>query len=150
MKKGPPRKPPLERFLPKLAPTDKWHDGAPCVEWTATTGTDGYGRFHDGDRQVVAHRWAYEHWIGPIPDGLVTDHLCRNRRCVNPYHLEPVTNKENILRGLSPWALRSAQTHCKYGHEFTEQNTYRTARGTRSCRKCHADYERESRRMRAA
>lgn len=83
---------PLSRFLKKIGSTDD------CWIWTAAT-TKGYGVFWDGSAVVYAHRWSYEHHVGPIPDGLVLDHLCRIPACVNPTHLEPVTLAENTERG---------------------------------------------------
>lgn len=84
-----------------------------CWIWIASTASQGrYGRFEE--RQ--AHAWAYEHFIGAIPDGCEIDHLCRVTLCVNPAHLEPVTHRVNILRGLAPTALNAAKTHCKRGH----------------------------------
>lgn len=88
-------------------------------------------------RSKKAHRYAYEQMVGPIPNGLVLDHLCRNRWCCNPAHVEPVTQAENVLRG-EGWAPRfKAQTHCHRGHEFTPENTHHGKRG-RSCRACGA------------
>lgn len=123
-----------ERFWSKVQST------APdeCWLWTASVDRGGYGKFrHSTDSGWVrAHRWAYEHLVGPIPNGLVIDHLCRVRNCVNPDHLEPVTNRENTLRGLNPIG-QPRKTHCKHGHEFTPDNIY-TKPGTswRECRTC--------------
>ena len=108
-----------------------------CWQWTGRTNGKCYGTFSDGGKRFMAHRWAYEHLRGPIPSGLTLDHLCRNRGCVNPNHLEPVTLRENILRGTSPAANQARQTHCIHGHEFTPDNTYISGRGQRSCKQCH-------------
>ncbi|MEV4271931.1 HNH endonuclease signature motif containing protein [Micromonospora aurantiaca (nom. illeg.)] len=84
-----------------------------------------------------AHRIAYEMKRGPVPDGLELDHLCRNRRCVRPAHLEPVTRRTNLLRGETIPARLAERTHCRHGHEFTPENTYQW-RGSRFCRTCRA------------
>lgn len=117
-----------------------------CWVWTFTV-SNGYGAFtlrcDDGEnRQLMAHRIAYTWLVGPIPDGLVIDHLCRNTLCVNPEHLEPVTPATNTLRGLSPWAQRARQTHCKRGHEYTPENTIEKPNGTRWCRECRRAHDR--------
>lgn len=104
----------------------------PCWLWTAFLDRDGYGLF--SNRQAGtnrAYRWAYEAAVGPIPDGLVLDHLCRVRACIRPDHLEPVTDKVNAERG-----QKAQQAACIRGHEFTEKNTYIKPNGTRCCRAC--------------
>lgn len=114
-----------------------------CWEWTGTVGLSGYARFQSrttGGRRY-AHRVAWEIVRGQIPEGLQIDHLCRNRRCVNPEHLEPVTQRTNVLRGVGPSAKQARQTHCLKGHPFDEVNTYRDPRGRRKCRRCNADMQ---------
>jgi len=113
-----------------------------CWLWTASRDPKGYGRFKLNDRPVLAHRFAYETLIGPIPDGLQLDHLCRTRNCVNPSHLEPVSNRDNALRGTGHTAANAAKTHCLNGHEFTPENTRVKPPspvlpfGARQCREC--------------
>jgi hypothetical protein len=107
-----------------------------CWDWVAGKLSSGYGSFRTGNRAHVAHRYAYEALIGPIPDGLQLDHLCRNRSCVNPDHLEVVTQRVNLARGVSPPAINARKTHCSRGHEFTDENTYRSPDGYRGCRTC--------------
>lgn len=125
----------VERFWSKVTKTDT------CWLWTAYL-RRGYGKIKISNRTVLAHRFAYEMLVGPIPDGLQLDHLCRVRNCVNPAHLEPVTSRENTLRGATPAALNAAKTHCKNGHEYTPENTYlikptkTQPNGARACRTC--------------
>lgn len=110
-----------------------------CWVWTGTLSADGYGVINVGGKRRYTHTWYYEEHVSPVPDGLEPDHLCRNRPCANPGHLELVTHRENILRGESPQAINARKTHCIRGHEFTPENTYRTpSTGGRSCRKCMA------------
>ena len=107
-----------------------------CWPWKACL-TDGYGYFKlNGHKK--AHRIAYELLVGPIPDGLTLDHLCRNRQCVNPSHLEPVTVKENLRRGFSPSAMNKRKAHCLNGHPLSGSNLYLHKRG-RACRTCQRD-----------
>ena len=107
-----------------------------CLIWTAMATKNGYGRFWDGSRMVVAHRISYELHVGvKIPEGLQIDHLCRVRRCVNPDHLEVVTQRENWRRGKSITRALADKTHCPAGHPYDEENTYQR-RGRRHCRIC--------------
>lgn len=119
-----------------------------CWLWTGGLNNRGYGRFYDGTRMVLAHRWAYEHFVGPIPDGLQLDHLCRVRHCVNPAHLEAVTNKVNSLRGVSPAAKNALKTNCPQGHPYDDANTWVSKNGFRQCRTCHRIRRRAQRRSR--
>lgn len=118
-----------------------------CHLWTGTMNRWGYGVFNINRRVQNAHRWAYILKIGPIPEGLVVDHTCNNRRCVNPAHLRVCTQKENIhAEHSSTIAHRlSLQTHCKRGHEFTPENTTMTGKkgNIRSCRECMRMHSRE-------
>ena len=125
-----------------------------CWEWVGAT-TYGYGRWApDGNRMQGAHRVMYERECGPIPEGMTIDHLCRNRRCVNPDHMEVVSNVENVMRGESPPARNARRTHCAKGHPYTPDNVYvhppHSARpGRRICRKCRHDNQRKRRAARA-
>jgi hypothetical protein len=138
---------PLDEQL--IARTDRGHpDG--CWVWTGATTGNGYGAISAGDgRTAVAHRVAYEHHVGKIPGDLVCDHLCRNRACINPGHIELVTSGENVLRGVGPTAVNKAKTHCLRGHPFSGRNLIITKRGWRQCRKCRA-IRKEIRRAAAA
>lgn len=115
-----------------------------CWQWLGSSQRDGYGHFtveRVTERWTkTAHKVAYELLVGPVPNGLVLDHVkCHNKWCVNPSHLEPVTQLVNLLR--SPQTVNSinkAKTHCKHGHEFTPENTYlRPDNGNRMCKACN-------------
>jgi hypothetical protein len=122
-----------------------------CWLWVGKQNNRGYGIFHADGRSLLAHRVAYELEVGPIPDGLTLDHVrskgCRNRHCVNPDHLEPVTQRENVLRGSGFAALNAAKTHCPRGHQYTPENTYANPHpdGGRICRTCKRERDRLAR-----
>lgn len=121
---------PDKRFMEKVSV-----DESGCWLWTAYIDQKGYGVFGVTRRDLYkAHRYSYQMHIGEIPEGKQLDHLCRVRHCVNPAHLEPVTNQENVIRGVN---ARPAKTHCKSGHELTDDNTYyHPKKGWRDCIKC--------------
>jgi hypothetical protein len=131
---------PLARRIKRLTVVD---DNG-CWLWTLSVFTrTGYARIAvpgpTGTVTRLAHRVSYETFVGPVPDGLHLDHLCRVRRCINPQHLEPVTPRENLLRSpAAPAALNAAKTHCPRGHAYTADNTYTTpdGRSGRICRAC--------------
>lgn len=110
-----------------------------CWLWMGAKDTGGYGLIgHQGRKCLKVHR-AYLAAIGlPVPEGMTVDHLCRVHACCNPDHLEVVTHRENVLRGVGPTAANAAKTHCIRGHEFTPENTYSppTRPHHRQCREC--------------
>jgi len=126
----------IKRFMGRFSV-----EGAGCWLWTRSVSTGGYGRFPLDGRTQSAHRVAYEMLVGPIPEGLQLDHLCRNPRCVHPDHLEPVTCRENLLRGETLQAHNAAKTHCLRGHEFAGENVY-VSGGRRHCRACRRERRR--------
>lgn len=132
-----------ERFWMKVTKQD---DG--CWIWNgATDGGHRYGSFQFDGTVRRAHRVAYFWANGDIPDGLVLDHLCRTTLCVNPDHLEPVTQHENIMRGEWGSAKNAAKTHCPRGHEYNAENTYiQPSTGGRTCRACYQTPEVKARR----
>lgn len=125
--------------LPELLEKQIIRDGfTTCWIWSGTL-RNGYGRvwWAPEDRTVSAHKKIYELSVGPVLPGLELDHLCRNRSCVNPEHLEPVTRRENQIRGEGFVAKHVLKTHCPKGHEYNEVNTY-LYKNRRSCRPCTA------------
>lgn len=129
-------------------------DESGCWIWEAATHKSGYGQFGLRSGHVRAHRFSYELHVGPIPEGLVIDHLCKVRNCVNPSHLEAVTVTENTRRG-SAWDFNRSKTHCPHVHEYTPENTFvmRQAKGggpRRVCRTCDNAKSRAAYRKRKA
>lgn len=123
----------MDRVMDKISPEPM----SGCWLWSGyLAGSGGYGGIEILGRQKLAHRVVYELLVGPIPDGLTIDHKCRVRCCVNPNHLEPVTSKENVLRGIGRSAQNSKKTHCVNGHEFTPENTATFSDGGRHCVEC--------------
>lgn len=115
-----------------------------CWLWVGAT-VYGYGCVKQGDKVLRAHRVSYERHRGPIPAGLVIDHLCRQRCCVNPDHLEAVPQRDNVLRGESHVARWATRTHCDRGHAFDSRNTITRENGTRRCRECRNARQRKAR-----
>lgn len=113
-----------------------------CWEYTGYRQPRGYGSIQVQGKAVLAHRASYEEYVGPIPEGMVIDHLCRNTSCINPEHLEPTTQRENLMR--SPFGkavTNSAKTHCPQGHEYTPENTRMMPQRygwARVCGTCHS------------
>jgi HNH endonuclease len=113
-----------------------------CWVWTGSLSPNGYARFSVANRPVYAHRWSYEHFVGPIPRKRQIDHLCRIRNCVNPAHLEAVTQRVNLLRGESLPAQYAKADECVNGHSWDLLNTHFRPDGSRYCRACGRDRER--------
>lgn len=129
-------KPLEQRIFEKII---KGSDG--CWQWMGFTDKAGYARVQQGGRGgtvLYVHRWLYEYYRGRIRKKLELDHLCRNRWCVAPYHLEAVTHQENLRRG----GCRYLYGTCKRGHALTDENTYWTKNGKWQCRQCRRDRKR--------
>ena len=133
----------IDRFWTKVDKTPT------CWDWTVKPDT-GYGRFGAQGRTLLAHRVAHTLAGRSIPNGLQVDHLCRNRRCVNPDHLDVVSVAENVLRGDGISARNARKTHCHRGHPLEGDNLYITPSGNRNCIKCQRQRVRDHRRRQVA
>lgn len=130
-----------ERFWAKVAQADSG-----CWEWTAGRDPKGYGRFK-AEVGTLAHRVTYLTLVGSHAEGLELDHLCRNRACCNPAHLEPVTRRENVLRSpIANAAVNARKTHCIRNHELSGANVRSNSKGGRECVTCYQEYMRTYRR----
>lgn len=128
-------------------------DANGCWIFPGATNGVGYGVINSGGHNgpmVYVHRVTYEHFVGPIADGLHIDHLCRVTLCCNPFHLEAVTPKVNILRGVGASAQAARKTECSKGHPFDDENTYIYPSGTRGCRACARAHQQNLRNQRKA
>lgn len=121
----------FSRFMKRVAVLDNG-----CWQWTGAPNSHGYGRMRIRNKSLTAHRISYLLFVGALKDGLVIDHICRKRDCVNPAHLELVTVRENTMRGVSFSSANAVKTHCVNGHEFSDKNT-RYGSNRRSCRVCN-------------
>jgi transposase-like protein len=128
-----------ERFLRSVDKTGE------CWLWTGARNSSGYAQMHLEGRKQLMHRWSYSYYVTPIPAGMEIDHLCRNRICVRPGHLEAVTTAENQRRAVP---FRTPVTQCPSGHSYTEENTYVNRHGSPVCRKCRNVYSANLRRIR--
>lgn len=130
------------RFFSRVEGSPDYDD---CWIWVGRIQPNGYGQFSVKHKHVYAHRWAYTHLIGEIPDGLELDHLCRVRACCNPWHLDPVTRQVNTLRGLAGDVAREAakaKVACPNGHPYEGDSFYINAQNIRVCRVCRRAKER--------
>lgn len=141
---------PTAPFAPRTVDDRFWSKvdrSGECWIWRgATSGTGRYGTFWNGERNMPAHRWAFEQKHGPIAPSLVIDHLCRTTLCVRPSHLEAVTQRTNVLRGEAPSAINATKTHCDAGHDLAGPNLIERPRGGRACRECTRRTVREAQR----
>ncbi len=132
----------MERFFSKI----KFNKKTWCWDWIAGTDKDGYGQFWFNKKQRKAYRVSYELFRGSLTDGLTLDHLCKNKKCCNPEHLEQVSIGINLKRASHQiTTINSKKTHCHNGHEFTPENTYITPLGKRQCNECQTQRKKKYR-----
>lgn len=127
---------PLERIKARIVEVPAPNGGPPCWVYTGHNTPAGYGQNKVAGRKVLVHRFMWEQMVGPIADGYHIDHLCRNRACCNPAHLEPVTPQINQHRGMGFSGINARKTHCHRGHDLNEANVYMTPKGSRMCKPC--------------
>jgi hypothetical protein len=127
---------------PQETPQDPEVGRYECVPGRNKPAPEGYSLEMRGGRQRGAHVWAYVDRYGEPPPGTEVDHLCRNRHCVNPEHLEAVPHRTNVLRGAAPTARNATKTHCPQGHPLEGENLYRYRDGRRQCRTCRTAHNR--------
>lgn len=137
------RRPVADRFWDRVFP----EPNSGCWLWMGARSGGGYGIIEDNCQRIYAHRLSYELHYGAVPTGMYLDHLCRVRCCVNPDHLEPVTKRENTLRGISPTAVNFNKARCIRGHLLAGENLRVWADGHRHCRQCHVEINRARRRQ---
>lgn len=130
------RAPAIQRLMRRVHLEDRGY-ASPCWIWEGVTYHNGYGQI--GSSRT--HRVSYSHYVGPIPEGLVLDHLCRVRECCHPWHLEAVTQRENIARGMAARWGNLLKTHCVHGHAYDEANTHIAPNGRRFCKACRANHD---------
>ncbi len=141
-----PIKPPIVRFMALIkVSTEHFHDGTPCWDWQGSTGTGGYGQFtlsakaREVRQRIAPYKFIWEHFNGPMPEGLEPDHMCNRRPCCNPEHIEPVTHAENRRKrpNVDYRCTKVRGTRCPKGHQYTAENMYTSPKGAIYCRACN-------------